>query len=153
MIIYLTDVCKACSRKAFWFLSQSRIMQHKCWSIYLIPDLCLSGIFFLLVLSVSQIVMIHYTWLSHKTLRLQNHCTWSHHFLCKKHHYSVALPLIAFQPLKRKKNIHFSSTIKPCFVVFFHQQTHMLKLLMNELLSTMQDDKAGVLPGNSTVGS
>lgn len=21
-------------------------MQHKCWSIYLIPDLCLSGIFF-----------------------------------------------------------------------------------------------------------
>lgn len=29
----------------------------------------------------------------------------------------------------------------------------MLKLLMNELLSTMQEDKAGVLPGNSTVGS
>lgn len=55
--------------------------------------------------------------------------------------------------LKRKKKIHFSSTIKPCFVVFFHQQTHMLKLLMNELLSTMQEDKAGVLPGNSTVGS
>lgn len=29
----------------------------------------------------------------------------------------------------------------------------MLKLLMNELLSTMQEDKAGVLPGNSAVGS
>lgn len=153
MIIYLTDVCKACSRKAFWFLSQSRIMQHKCWSIYLIPDLCLSGIFFYWSCQYRRLSwsVIRDCLTKHWDCRIT--VSWSHHFLCKKHHYSVALPLIAFQPLKRKKNIHFSSTIKPCFVVFFHQQTHMLKLLMNELLSTMQEDKAGVLPGNSTVGS
>lgn len=78
-------------------------MQHKCWSIYLIPDLCLSGIFFIGLVSIADCHDPLYVIVSQNTETAES--LYHDHiiFLCKKHHYSVALPLIAFQPLKRKK--------------------------------------------------
>lgn len=153
MIIHLTDVCKACSRKAFWFLSQSRIMQHKCWSIYLIPDLCLSGIFFIGLVSITDCHDPLYVIVSQNTETAES-LYHDHIIFCAK---SITIVfrclLLHSSPWKGKKIYTLVQQLNSVLLFLFHQQTHMLKLLMNELLSTMQEDKAGVLPGNSTVGS